>query len=266
MLFRSMMKSTSLPVGVLNGGTGASSSTFWRGDGTWATPTGTGTVTNVGSGTGLTGGPITTSGTLSIASTGVSAGSYSLASFNVNAQGQLTSASSASTQGTGSVVLSNGPTLSTPNLGTPSAINLANASGSPSLTSITLSATSSPAPINLPYSTSIPVVQSGTLTEALIYVNGLYIGSFQNQGSTPLVDFGGRIVASNLGSTTPTRIVGQDSGGYMVSVAATSGWGTSSGGSRGAINASSPTLTLSQVAAALAQLLTDLQGKGILST
>ena len=83
-----LVPTTSVPVGVLNGGTGASSSTFWRGDGTWATPTGTGTVTNVGSGTGLTGGPITTSGTLSIASTGVSAGSYSLATFNVNAQGQ----------------------------------------------------------------------------------------------------------------------------------------------------------------------------------
>ena len=138
------------------------------------------------------------------------------------------------------------------------------ASGSPSLTSITLSATTSPAPINLPYSTSIPVVQSGTLTEALIYVNGLYIGSFQNQGSTPLVDFGGRIVASNLGSTTPTRIIGQDSGGYMVSVAATSGWGTSSNGAYGPIDGN--TATLSQVAKALAQLLIDLKTKGILAT
>jgi hypothetical protein len=43
-----------------------SASTYLRGDNTWATIGGGGTVTSVASGTGLTGGPITTSGTLSI--------------------------------------------------------------------------------------------------------------------------------------------------------------------------------------------------------
>lgn len=57
-----------LPVANLNSGTSASSSTYWRGDGTWATPAGGGTVTSVATNNGLTGGPITGSGTVGLAS------------------------------------------------------------------------------------------------------------------------------------------------------------------------------------------------------
>jgi hypothetical protein len=55
------------------------------------TGAGAGTVTSVASGTGLTGGPIATTGTLSIANTGVTAGAYPVLGVTVNAQGQLTS-------------------------------------------------------------------------------------------------------------------------------------------------------------------------------
>jgi hypothetical protein len=84
-------------------------------------------------GTGLT----LTGYQFSISNTSVTSGAYTLGNFSVNAQGQLTVASSSPTTGTGNVVLSTSPTLVTPLLGTPTSVTLTNATGLPLTTGVT---------------------------------------------------------------------------------------------------------------------------------
>jgi len=86
-----------------------------------------------------TAGPVSgsASAALTLATVNSNVGSFALANITVNAKGLVTAASAPTTTGSGNVVLSTSPVLTSPSLDTPSSITLTNATGLPLTTGVT---------------------------------------------------------------------------------------------------------------------------------
>ena len=162
-----------------------------------------GNVSNVATAVAMSGdATLANTGALTLATVNASPGSTTLSSITTNAKGLVTANTSASTTGTGNVVLANSPTLVTPALGTPSAIVLTNATGTVTNLTLVTPALGTPSALVLTNATGLPTT---SLTGSIVLTS-------QVSGILPVANGGSgdsshTAYAVLTGGTTTTGVV-----------------------------------------------------------
>jgi hypothetical protein len=207
-----------------------------------ASGNGGGTVTSVATGTGLTGGPITTTGTVSISNTAVTAGSYgsasAVATFTVNAQGQLTAAANssiaiaASQITSGTVAIANGGT-GTASPGLVAGTNITITGSWPNQTITASGSSGSVTSVAQTFTGGIisvsgsPITTSGTLALTVAGTSGgiPYFSSTSAWASSALLTANGVIYGGGAGAAPASTAAGTSGQALLANTGAAPTWG-----------------------------------------